>query len=200
MTTNEVPLRFLYAATVHPASAVSAVCACQLVGPSLAVAKGNVLEIYSLSENSGQDGMSKQEHQSRLVLEQSVSIHGRITALAPLCTRDTDTIFGKSHNLFVLTEKKMFMVLTWDSQHSRLVVVASGDVKDRLRSDLDTPQRLIVDRSGGHLLGIYAQENLLKVCLHSYRFLYILFTLIIENYFRVLSFLIDHFPPFSREL
>jgi DNA damage-binding protein 1 len=138
-----------YAVSTLEATAVTFSVVCRLSVTEyekshLVLAKGNLLEIYSFSE----DGLVKML---------TTPLFGRITAL------DTYQPGDLTHDvLFILTERKHFSILCYDAASNSLVTRAKGSLKDQVGRSLDQGQKGVIDPEG-RMVGMMLDDALLKV-------------------------------------
>jgi DNA damage-binding protein 1 len=140
-----------YAVSTLEATAVTFSVVCRLSATAteseksnLVLAKGNLLEIYSFSE----DG---------LVKLLSTPLFGRITALETY--QPGDLTYDV---LFILTERKHFSILCYDGATNSLVTRAKGSLRDPVGRSLEQGQRGIIDPEG-RMVGMMLDDGLLKV-------------------------------------
>lgn len=117
---------------------------------NLIIAKGNHLEVQTLS-NGG------------LLPILDVALFGKITALdfyrPANSTQDV---------LFLLTEKKHFSIIEYNSGTKKLVTRATGNVKDRVGRDIDGGQRGFIDPDN-RMIAMLLYDGLIKVCFVLFR-------------------------------
>ena len=137
-----------YVTTSHRPTAVQQAIVCSFTGSrakNLIVAKSNRVEIHDISA----DGLSP-------VLE--FSVYGRICTLSyyrPANLSNQDVIF-------ILTAKKQFCVLSYDSATNRIVNRATGNLRDRIGCDSRIGPRALVDPQG-RMIAMVLYEQYLKV-------------------------------------
>jgi DNA damage-binding protein 1 len=92
-----------------------------------------------------------------MVLLPYVALFGRITALdfyrPANSTQDV---------IFILTEKKNFSVIGYDTINKKLITRAIGNVKDRVGRDIETGQRGFIDPDH-RMIAMLLYDGLLKV-------------------------------------
>lgn len=64
--------------------------------------------------------------------------------------------------LFILTERKSFFVVGYDSEHQKLTTRAVGNVKDRAGRDVEIGQRGLIDPDF-RMIGMLLYEGHIKV-------------------------------------
>jgi len=90
-----------------------------------------------------------------------VGIYGNITSMAfyrPM----------NSHQdvVFILTEKKHFCILSFDSTNKKLLTKATGNLRDKVGRDLDIGHFGIIDPEY-RCIGLFLYEGLMKVYIHT---------------------------------
>lgn len=140
-------MSYSYVVNSQKPTAVHHTVVCSFTSPldtNLIIAKGNHLEIQTLKE----DGLAP-------VLD--VALFGRITALdfyrPANSTQDV---------IFILTEKKNFSVIGYDTINKKLITRAIGNVKDRVGRDIETGQRGFIDPDH-RMIAMLLYDGLLKV-------------------------------------
>lgn len=140
-------MAYLYIATSQKPTSVTASVECNFTGPfdqNLIVARGNNLEIQTLRA----DG---------LFLEKSISLFGRVACI------ESYRLNGASQDLlFILTQKKHYCVLGWDSASSSPIVRIAGNLKDRFGKDCEMGYRVFIDPDN-RMIGILIHEGQLKI-------------------------------------
>ena len=154
-------MAYLYVATTKKPTVVSNSIVCSLTSlqdRNLAIARGNQLEIHTLTSNG-------------ITPEKSFTLNGRITSLKKFR-------YGGSGQdvLFILTAKKHFTVLAWDNQTKNPIVKATGNLKDRPGCDLEFGHFVLIDPEN-RMIAVLVHEGQLKVSLK-----YSNSTLLIEQY------------------
>jgi DNA damage-binding protein 1 len=144
-------MSYSYVVNSQKPTAVHHAVVCSFTSPldtNLIIAKGNHLEIQTLKE----DGLAP-------VLD--VALFGRITALdfyrPANSTQDV---------IFILTEKKNFSVIGYDTINKKLITRAIGNVKDRVGRDIETGQRGFIDPDH-RMIAMLLYDGLLKVTIVS---------------------------------
>lgn len=142
-------MSYSYVVNSHKPTAVHHSIVCNFTSSSdrnLIIAKGNHIEIQTLVD-----------HGLCPVLD--VGLFGKITALdfyRPMnSTQDV---------IFILTEKKHFSVIGFDSVKKKLITRASGNVKDRVGRDIESGQKGFIDPNNS-MIAMLLYEGLLKVIL-----------------------------------
>jgi DNA damage-binding protein 1 len=106
---------------------------------------GTHLEISTLREDGA------------LVLEKTFGLYGRIACLEyyrpASLTQDV---------LFIFTDKKHFSVLGWDNDGKKIVVRATGNLRDRSGKDIDGGPRVLMEPSN-RMIGVLVYNGQLKV-------------------------------------
>lgn len=140
-------MSYLYLTTSQKATAVTTSIVCNFTGPTdrnLIVAKGNVLELSTLKSDA-------------IVAEKSIPLFGKIVAVeayrVPTSLQDL---------LFVLTQKKHFCVIAWDSVMMKPAIKATGNLRDRSGKDSESGYRVFID-PGSRMIGVMVYEGQIKV-------------------------------------
>ena len=143
-------MSYSYVVNSQKPTAVQHTIVCNFTSPTdrnLIIAKGNHLEIQTLAE----DGLTP-------ILD--VGLFGKITALDFYRPANTH-----QDVIFVLTEKKHFSVIGFDSINKKLVTRAAGNVKDRVGRDIESGQRGFIDPNNS-MIAMLLYEGLLKVIIY----------------------------------
>ena len=140
-------MSYSYIVNSQKPTAVQHTVVCSFTSPhetNLILARGNHLEIQTLRE----DGLAP-------ILD--VALFGKITSL------DFYRPVNSSQDvLFILTEKKHYSVIGYDSLSKKLVTRALGNVKDRVGRDIETGQRGFIDPDS-RMIAMLLYDGLLKV-------------------------------------
>lgn len=119
-----------YVVTSQKATAVQNSLICNftsLTDRNLIITKGNNIEIYTVRESS-------------IELIEELSIYGRIGAITyyrpPKFDRDV---------LIILTDKRHFSMLAYDSTINKVITRATGNINERSAKTLETGVRIIMD-------------------------------------------------------
>lgn len=161
-------MSYLYVVNSHKPTAVHHSASCSFTGPddkNLLLAKCNMLEIHLLRE----DGLK---------LLQTVPIFGRIVGLEPFRPLDATT-----DSVFILTDRKKFCILSFDTQNNNVVTQTVGSVKERKGRDSELGQRAFMDPDF-RVVGLQLYDSSIKVRPLSFSlFLYILLFFILAFVF-----------------
>jgi DNA damage-binding protein 1 len=140
-------MSYSYVVNSQKPTAVHHTVVCSFTSPSdtnLIIAKGNHLEVQTLKEDC-------------LAPVLDVALFGKITALdfyrPANSTQDV---------IFILTEKKNFSVIGYDTINKKLITRAIGNVKDRVGRDIETGQRGFIDPDH-RMIAMLLYDGLLKV-------------------------------------
>ena len=142
-------MSYSYIVNSQKPTAVHHTIICNFTSPTeknLIIARGNHLEIQIFREG----GLAP-------VLD--VGLFGKITALDFYRPANTS-----QDVIFILTEKKHFSVMGFDSVNKKLVSRATGNVKDRVGRDIETGQKGLIDPNHS-MIAMLLYEGLLKVSL-----------------------------------
>lgn len=137
----------MYVVNSHKPTAVHHSASCSFTSVSdknLLLAKCNNLEIHVLQE----DGLK---------LLHTVPIFGRIVGLEPFQSAESST-----SSVLVLTDRKMFCVLSYDSEHQKVVTRTVGNVKERKGRDAEMGQRAFMDPDF-RVAGLQLYDSTIKV-------------------------------------
>lgn len=140
-------MSFSYVVTSQKPTAVNFSVVCSFTSPderNLIVARGNYLSVYSIFDN----GIS---------MSLETPLFGRIKCLETYRPSSSATDV-----LFILTERKSFFVVGYDSQNQKLVTRAVGNVKDRAGRDVEIGQRGLIDPDF-RMIGMILYEGHIKV-------------------------------------
>lgn len=140
-------MSYAYLVTSLKASAVQQSIVCNWTSATetnLCIVKGNTLEIYTAAS-------------SELKLIKSISLNGRIQDVCAfrLPSMNTDLIF-------VLTERKLFTILAYDSTKQIVVTRATGNLACRVGRDLEHGQRAFVEPQN-RMIGMHLYDGHLKI-------------------------------------
>lgn len=136
-----------YVVSSKKGTAVHHAVSCNFISPeetNLVVVKSNQIEVFQLASEC-------------LNLKIKTSLYGKITSLHAYRPRNSITDI-----LFILTERKHFCVLGFDSVQEVLVTLAKGNVKDRVGHDVESGQRALMD-PGNRMIGMLLYDGCLKV-------------------------------------
>ena len=103
-----------YVVTAQPATAVTCNIVCSFTGPNLReliLAKGNHLEVHTLTSGSAAAGAA-----TRLQQILDATVHGKIVSIDKFRPSNSQTDY-----LFLLTERKNFCILGYDALGKRLM-------------------------------------------------------------------------------
>jgi DNA damage-binding protein 1 len=140
-------MSYSYIVNSQKPTAVQHTVVCSFTSPletNLILARGNHLEIQTLKE----DGLAP-------ILD--VALFGKITSLDFY-----RPVNSNQDVLFILTEKKHYSVIGYDSLNKKLVTRALGNVKDRVGRDIETGQRAFIDPDS-RMIAMLLYDGLLKV-------------------------------------
>jgi hypothetical protein len=123
-------MSYLYAATSQKATAVTNSLVCNFTGPNeknLILSKGNHLEVHILKDE-------------KLLPLLDTSLFARIKSMD----------FYRPHGylqdvIFILTERKSFLVLSYDASNKRIVTRATGCMKDRVGHEFDGGMKSFIE-------------------------------------------------------
>ena len=147
-------MSYLYSVTSQKATSVQFSITCHFTSPTdrnLILGKGSHLEIYVLDEQNG------------LVLVEEVPLFGRIKYLDVL-----HPYLSSTDSLFILTERKRFAVLSYDSENKKVITKSIGNAKDRIGRDAEMGQRGFMDPDG-KMIGMMLNDGLIKVRIFIFR-------------------------------
>jgi len=136
-----------YIVTAQPATAIVGALVCSFTGENtrdLILTKGNHLEVHRFS-NTG------------LVPILDASIYGKIVSIDKYRVMDS-----KQDLLFVLTERKNFCILQYDSVSKKLVTRTTVNVKDRVGREIENGICGMADVSNS-IIGMLIYEGVLKI-------------------------------------
>jgi DNA damage-binding protein 1 len=128
----------------HPSSVKTAtkLCLRHEDEECLAVARYNRLELYTLSQATGSDGV-----QVDLELVSSTRIYGRITVLQKFRPAESST-----DHIFIGTDSSPFFTMEWDHENNRLKTARTfEDHADQTLKEAQTGERCHVDPTGRFL-------------------------------------------------
>mmetsp|Transcript_6838 Transcript_6838/g.17214 ORF Transcript_6838/g.17214 Transcript_6838/m.17214 type:complete len:1079 (-) Transcript_6838:121-3357(-) len=136
-----------YVVTAYKPTSVSLSVVGAFTGPSdynLIIGKGTRLEIFKISRGGLQPVTD-------------VSIYGRVSALLlfRLPNEQQDV-------LFVLTEWRMFCLLSYDTERKEIVTRSNGNLQDRVGRPAEISQVAIVDPTH-RMIGLHFTESMFKV-------------------------------------
>lgn len=141
-------MSYLYYVTSQKSTAVNISVVANFTSSTdnnLILAKGNHLEIYSVTSTDG------------LTLLYDFPINGRIKALEAYRVPSNNQDY-----LFILTERKKFCILSFDMDTKKIVTKTIGNVKDRIGRDAEMGQRGFIDPDG-RVLCMILYDGLIKV-------------------------------------
>ena len=141
-------MSYSYVVTSQRSTAVSHSIVCNFTSATdrnLIVARGNHLQIQTIREDS-------------IVLEEDVPLFGHILSLDHYRPSDSDT---NQDVLFILTKRKNFCVLAYDSVAKKVLTRTVGSVKDRAGREIEK-QNSFSDPQG-RMIGMLLYEGQLKV-------------------------------------
>ena len=138
---------YSYVVTSQKPTAVQHSIICNFTSPTdinLIIAKGNHLEVHTLDKDI-------------LIPVQNVALFGKIASLQfyrpPSSQQDV---------VFVLTERKHFCILGYDTEKKVFISKATGNAKDRVGRDLERGLSAVIDPDN-RVIGMLLYEGLLKV-------------------------------------
>lgn len=137
----------LYVVNSHKSTAVHHSVKCSFTAPNeknLILAKCNILEFYTLRE----DGLQ---------LLHTVPVFGRIVGLEPFRSAGSEV-----DSLFVLTDRKKFFILAFDSTTEKIVTRTVGNAKERKGRDAEMGQRAFMDPDY-RIVGLQLYDSSVKV-------------------------------------
>eukprot|EP01041_Mallomonas_annulata_P009800 gene9800-20388_t len=140
-------MAYYYLVTSLKPTAVQNAVVCNFTGGSeknLIICRGNRLEIHTLCSEG-------------LLPIFEAGLYGRIVSLVafrpPTLVQDV---------LFILTDRKHFSVLSFDSSSKKLVTRATGNLRDKVGRDLESGSFGLIDPDN-RVIGIFLYEGLMKV-------------------------------------
>jgi len=141
-----------YVVTAQPSTAAMGSIVCNFTGNNsrdLVLAKGTHIEVHRLGETNGSTGL-------QLTLD--INFYGKIVSIDNY--RHSNS--SGQDSLFVLTERKNFCVLRYDTVTKSVKTISAGNVKDKVGRDIATGLCGIVDNQH-HIISMLVYEGLLKV-------------------------------------
>jgi len=140
---------YFYLATSQKPTAVFQSLVCQWTSSSaeaksLVIARGCTLEVHEI----GAGGLSPLT---------TIPLFGRLQDVCsirpPGATQDV---------LFVLTDRRHFCILAWDSASSKVLTKASGNLNNRVGREVDQSQCVFADPHG-RMIGLYLYEGTIRI-------------------------------------
>ena len=146
---EEHKMSYSYVVSCQKSTAIHHAVKCHFLNnnenePNIIVAKNNKIEVYSVVSDS-------------LVLKIKTTLYGNVTSMHSYRPQSSETDV-----LFVLTERKYFCVLKYDTVKEVLITVAKGNMKDRVGRDIETGQRAFLDPEL-RMIGMLLYDGVLKV-------------------------------------